>query len=201
MRLLFVGDEEEYGEATIESEDGTPYSLFFYPALSEGIDQSRFDAMVVPASRFLSAPPVTRIIPLIASGPASIAAECFESGCQDFIREPWTADELLARATFRSSTSLSLGPGGVAVVGRSLVGPAGSVALSDDEYGILLLLNGNRGRPVPRSAITATIGSTASSGRAVDMRISRLRGKLRSVGAFDTARSIRCDRAGYRLFA
>lgn len=201
MRILFVGDEEEYGRAKLESEDGTPFSLFFYPALSAGIDQSRFDAMVVPARRFLSAPPSARIIPLIASGPAEIAAECFDSGCQDFIREPWTTGELLARAAYRSRMRLSLGPGGVAIVGKTLAGPAGSVELSDDEHGILLLLNGNRGRPVPRSAIAATIGADASAGRSIDMRMSRLRGKLRSIGAHDIADGIRCDRGGYRLFA
>jgi len=201
VRILFVGDEEEYGKARLESEDGTPFSLFFYPALSAGMDETRFDAIVVPARRFLSAPASARSVPLIASGPARIAAECFDSGCQDFIREPWTTDELLARAAYRSRMRLSLGSGGVAIVGQTLSGPTGSVGLSDDERGILLLLNGNRGRTVPRSAIAATIEADASAGRSMDMRMSRIRTKLRCVGAFDIACGIRCDRGGYRLFA
>jgi DNA-binding response OmpR family regulator len=201
VRILFVGDEGEYDKAIIEREDDTPFSLFFCPALSGDIDQTRFDAMLVPSLRFLASPPAARIIPLIVTGPAEIAAECFDSGCQDFIREPWTAGELLARAAYHSRKRLSLGSNDVAIVGKTLTGPSGSVELSDDAYGILLLLNGNRGRPVPRSAIAATIGSDAAIGRSIDMRISRLRATLRSVGAVDIARALRCDQGGYRLFA
>jgi len=199
VRLLFVGNEEEYAASIAAREDGRPFSLFFCTALSEALEQHHFDALVIPALKFLSAPPRSRYLPLVASGPAELAEPCFESGCSDFIRVPWTESELYARISSHTSRCLTFFQAGIKIAGHRLIGPMAEIALSDDAYSILMLLADNCGRPVPKVAIASLIGIAPQSGRSIDMRIARLRTALRSAGARELADGLRCLHGAYRL--
>ena len=198
MRLLFVGDEEEYGKAATKGEDGSPFSLFFCDRPPSGSGQD-FDATVVPALRFLSWPAGLASGIVIASGPAGMARECFDSDCADYIREPWTEAELLARVQARSGNRLELERGLLVIDKGRLYGPRGSARLSAAMCGTLLLLSGNKGRPVPRGAIAALAEPVSANGRAIDMRMARLRSMMRSVGAPEMADRLRCEHGEYRF--
>jgi DNA-binding response OmpR family regulator len=198
MRILFVGDEGEYNRALEAREDGSPFSLFFYPSLPPNHEAMLFDATVVPALRFLSQPiPIGSLV--IASGSADVAHECFDAGCHDFIREPFTETELHARVMAKTSRRLELDSRRVVAENGLLHGPSASVRLGDGLYRILALLANNPNRRVPREAMAAVTGIPVKSSRAMDMRVSRLRGILRSVGASGLADRIQCKNGAYTL--
>lgn len=206
MRLLFVGDREEYYRSLAGREDGEPFSLSFisYDAFTGGLaDVEPFDALVVPAMRFLSTPPgrLSGAAPAvtIACGPASIADECFEAGCTDYLCEPWGETELRARVKSWAQSRRRAPDGVVSLEGRRLVGPSGSVILSEGDGRLLALLLASRGEPVSRSTLAAVAGVGTMTGRALDMHVSRLRSALRSVGAVDSARGLKAGNGAYSM--
>lgn len=199
MRILFVGNGEEYRASILARENDRPFSLFFCPSLSDALEQGNSDAIVVPALRFLSYPPLTRTVPLIASGPAELAEPCFEAGCSDFIREPWTGDELQARVAGHTCSGFAFSHEGLRFSGHTLLGPTSEIVLSDAAFSILMLLSANIGQPVPRLAIASLIGARAGDSRSIDMRIARLRTALRSAGAGGMADRLRGSRGAYQL--
>jgi len=199
VRILFVGNEEEYTASIQTRGNDRPFSLFFCNSFSDALEPAGFDAVVVPALRFLAYPPLTRQLPLIASGTARLAESCFEAGCSDFIREPWTEDELHARIASHTRTCLAFNDDGLILTGHSLIGPAAEIQLSDAAYSILLLLANNIGQAVPRMAIASLVGDHTNSSRSIDMRIARLRAALRSAGAGTVADRLRCTHGAYRL--
>jgi DNA-binding response OmpR family regulator len=199
MRILFAGNEEDYASSIPGRENGKPFSLFFCIALPDAREQAGFDAIVIKALDFLKAAPLTRYIPLIASGPAELAGACFEAGCSDFIREPWTSDELQARIASHTLNSLAFNLEGLRISGHNLIGPTGEITLSDDAYSILMLLAANVGQPVPRMAIASLTGIRSVDSRSIDMRMARLRTALRSAGAGDMANRLRCTHGAYRF--
>lgn len=199
MRILFVGNEEEYAALIQTRENGIPFSLFFYPSLPDAQEQVNADAILMPALKFLSSATGSRYIPLIVSGLANLAETCFEAGCSDFIREPWTEDELQARVVHHSHKNLTLNHDGLRISGHTLIGPISEIVLSNDAYSILKLLVDNRGQPVPRMAIASLVGVHTPDSRSIDMRIARLRNALRSTGAGDLAKRLRCSHGSYCL--
>lgn len=199
MRLLFVGNEEEYNSIVESREDGRPFSLFFSPSIPPASEQDDFIAIIIPVLRFLSQPKACHHIPIIASGSSDMANECFESGCSDFIREPWTEAELYARVHSRSPARLDFGTEAVSMLGTTISGPSGTIRLSDQACKLLTLLLANKGHSVPRSALASCIALQTCSGRALDMRIARLRSSLRAIGAPETAEKIHGDHGSYRL--
>jgi DNA-binding response OmpR family regulator len=199
MRILFVGNEEEYRKALDGREDGSPLSLFYFPRFCPGSATAAFDAILVPALKFLAWPAETHPIPVIACGSAGVALECFDAGCADFIREPFSGEELYARVSAKTNRRLEVASSGVVAEGGRIYGPSSSARLNESAYGILALLKNNGCRPVPREAIAAILGISPKSSRAIDMRISRLRMTLREIGAGALADTIRCENGSYRL--
>lgn len=203
MRLLFVGTEAEYLSSLLDREDGSPFSLFFCSALPES--SGAYDAIVMPALRLLSLPPAPRAIPVIASGPRSMIEDCFEYGCADYLLEPWTEAELHARVLARTAPRLELEQGHIHAMSGRITGPLGTARLCDASYRVLVLLHLNRGRTVPRQAIASCVCQDSRmappGSRSIDMRMARLRTTLRTVGAFESARSIQGHRGCYSFIA
>ncbi|MBU1081782.1 MAG: hypothetical protein KKB59_14965 [Spirochaetes bacterium] len=197
MRFLFVGSEGELRESIAYEEDGSPSSFFVCAPRRGRIAEESFDAIVIPAVRFVSMMEATIAAPVFASGPAELARRCFELGCADFIREPWTETELEARASRLGRNRIRLGS--AILEGRSLSGPLGSVRLGAGACAILTILHANAGRPVSREAFASLSGTDRQEGRGVDMRIARVRAILRSVGAYDLAGAIVCESGSYRI--
>ncbi len=197
MRLLFVGNEGEYAKATIMGEDSSLFSLFLSDTLTE---QDGYDAIVMPALRFLSLHPTSARNHIIASGSSAVSSQCFAAGCSDFIREPWSEEELHARVLSRNAVTLIFGNGRVSMEGCHVKGPAGSAWISMEASRVITLLVTNAGQPVRREAIQAVLNSPIHSGRAIDMRIARIRAVLRIIGVSDLAESLRCIQGAYHFF-
>ncbi|HAE23103.1 MAG TPA: hypothetical protein DCG47_12375 [Spirochaetaceae bacterium] len=182
MRILFVGNEEQYSRMKTGSAPQGERSFFFeadFPALGE---VGRWDLVVAPAAMVLARPQEFYAAPLIAYGPERLLDLCLGSGCADYMREPWTQDELLARAELRSLSALQLDASGLSVRYGMLCGTLGRVPLSATASAALALLAANRPRAVPREALAAVMETKASSSRALDMAMSRLRSALRACG-------------------
>lgn len=205
MRLLFVGSEAEYQGSQHDRGNGSPFSLFFVPGIQESTILTCYDAVVMPALRFLALQPSTHPVPIIASGPVSMMADCFDGGCTDYMIEPWAEEELRARVVARTTPCLELEHGTIRATPGRIIGPGGSVPLSDTAYRMLVVLYQNRGRAVPRQALACCIersrNGTLDAGRALDMRMARLRAALRASGAAESARNLRGRHGSYALLA
>lgn len=205
MRLLFVGSEAEYVGSQLNRGDGSPFALFFAPDLHEETVLAGYDAIVMPALRFLALPASPHTVPIIAGGPVSMMADCFDGGCADYMLEPWTEEELRARVVARTAPFLELEHGNIRATPGRVIGPLGSAPLGHASYRMLVVLYLNRGRAVPRQALACCIGpshgSAHAGGRAIDMRMARLRASLRAAGAMESAQNLRGQHGSYALLA
>lgn len=179
MRILFVGDEEQYRQLDRRSVPGGERSFFFYPDFPKPAEAGAWDLAVAPAALVLARPLGPYAVPLIAYGPDRLLDLCLGSGCADYMREPWNLDELLARAELRSLPALLLATHGLRLQRGMLIGPLGQARLSATSSAGLALLAANRGRAVPREALAAVMGRNWPAGRALDMAMSRIRAALR----------------------
>jgi DNA-binding winged helix-turn-helix (wHTH) protein len=174
-------------------------------------DRIDADAALLPASLLLD--PVfpraqtmhrlqARGCALICFGSAALLPGCFLAGCEDYLKEPWSPEELVwrvrricRRGEFRFSW-------GVLSIGNlELISPLGRCPLSVQEQSILRMLMANAGEPVSREALYYGIwGKPASpETRVVDMHIASLRKKLRRLFP-ESGASIRSARGvGYLL--
>ena len=151
----------------------------------------RYAAVVAPAEaaeRLLTGP-IQPAWALIAYGPAADLPRAFLAGCADYLRDPWTPEELELRVLRRleaSEAAARFGAGGVLrLSGRVLSGPGGTVNVSPQEAEVLRMLLANRGAAVTRDALFYAIWGRPPSrpSRAVDMHVSALRRHLAAVGA------------------
>lgn len=146
-----------------------------------------FDAFVLPADEV---PPAGLLEGLRACGARVVAyggpqrlRSAFLAGCDDYLREPFSFEELECRL---QRTGEASGPAALALSeavslrGFLLEGPGGSVALSYPESRILQALIRHRGRGVSREALAYAVwGRPPEPGsRAVDAHVSALRRKL-----------------------
>lgn len=142
--------------------------------------------------------------PVIACGPSGLLRSAFLGGCADYLREPWTPEELELRALAvlsRAGRRFQFPWGTVSFEGKDLRTPGGIVALTHHESRLVRLLLRARGEPVPRSAIACDLwGSPARvSGRAVDMHVAAARRKVRRTVP-EAGRFIICVRGrGYMI--
>ena len=120
---------------------------------------------------------------LVCFGSAELLPGCFLAGCDEYLKEPWSPEELEWRvrklrrdreAAFRFSW------GSFEIGSLELSSSAGSRSLCLQEQRILRLLTANAGEPVSREALYYGIwGKPASAKtRVVDMHIASLRKKL-----------------------
>ncbi|MFW5844060.1 MAG: response regulator transcription factor [Spirochaetota bacterium] len=125
-------------------------------------------------------PASSRLGPCIAYGTASQLTAAFSAGALDYLRVPWEAEELVGRVerVLRAS-----GPG--ALLPPDLLSPGEARVLRG------LILAGGDGAPRDALAYLAYGERAPSSGRRLDMFVSRLRRKLRSLPDGPGIRAIR----------
>ncbi|TFG84610.1 MAG: response regulator transcription factor [Spirochaetales bacterium] len=194
MRILFVGDEEDYARATEGSRSDRPCSLFFAPEPLAPAECSGLDAMVMPVDRFLCLAPGIHPSVIMASGPADLVAEAFSAGCADYLRVPWSPEELLTRVRIRRGRSIAAGGERLTLEDGVLKGRRGLRRLDPAASAALVLLSANYGRMVPREALASVMGVSSCASRAVDMRMSRLRAALCETAGDETAKALRAGR-------
>ncbi|MCX7039114.1 MAG: winged helix-turn-helix domain-containing protein [Spirochaetes bacterium] len=129
-------------------------------------------------------------VPVIACGPPNLLRSAFLAGCADYLREPWSADELGLRALRlleRGRDRYAFPWGELSFEGNDLRTPAGLVSLTLRESRVLKQLLAARGSAVPRDALACRVwGKPAAPGsRALDMLVASIRGKL--IGAIPAA--------------
>ena len=169
----------------------------------EPVPPEETELYVVPAAAWPQGLP-GRGVPVIAWGPAELMRGAFLSGCDDYLREPWTPEELGLRALAalsRAEKRYRFPWGEISFEGKDLRTPGGLAVLTLHESRILGTLLRNRGQPVPREALAYSLSDAPPSraSRAVDVHIVSLRRKIRCA-AGDAGRFIVCVRGqGYMV--
>ena len=168
----------------------TLISITYSASLPARIDA---DAALLPASLLLDpvfprAQTIHRLqacgCALICFGSAVLLPGCFLAGCEDYLKEPWSPDELVwrvRRICRNRDEALQFSWGVLSIENLELSSPLGRCRLSVQEQSILRMLAANSGEPVSREALYYGIwGKPATpESRVVDMHIASLRKKLR----------------------
>ena len=150
------------------------------------------DAYLFPAREL---PPAAELSALQASGAAVLACgapellrAAFLAGCDDFLKEPWSPEELECRLERLLSSrprgvSARLSWGELSVHGGRARSPYGEARLSYPESAILAALLSHLGEVVSREVLgyTAWGRPCAAGSRALDMQVAGLRRKLRGL--------------------
>ncbi len=185
-RIAFVDSTPLLVERVRASLAGGPFVFVDLPALPS---RTEADLAIVPAG---SLDPAERgggtwPVPLIAYGPPALLRTGFLAGCADYLRDPWTPQELALRAEAvlaRVPRGHAFPWGVLRLRGCTLRGPGAQLTLTAVEARILEALLAARGRPVPREALAlcARRGRVArpAGSRALDMHVSALRRKVRA---------------------
>lgn len=147
------------------------------------------DLQLIPAA-LVGSLPLAPGLPTIAYGPPNLLRSAFLAGCADYLRDPWTAEELALRALAvlsRLRERCAFPWGEVSLEGCTLLTPAGPVALRPIESRILRQLLASKGETVPREALVLRAwGRPArASSRSLDMHIASIRKKV--IGAVGAA--------------
>jgi hypothetical protein len=159
-------------------------SPFRFLATAEPLPPDAADIYVAEAADLGDLP--ARGVPVIARGPAALMRAAFLAGCDDYLRDPWTPQELELRAQAaisRARRRWRFPWGEASFDGDTLVLPGGRASLTRHEALILRALLRLRGAPVPRTALAYALDGTprAAAGRAVDVHVSAIRRKVRAV--------------------
>jgi hypothetical protein len=157
-------------------------SPFHFLAMEDPPPPGEADLYAVPAAAMGSLT-LDAGVPVIAHGPPNLLRSAFLAGCADYLREPWTAEELGLRALRlleRGRGRYAFPWGELSFEGNDLRTPAGLVALTLRESRILAKLLAARGSPVPRDALACRAwGKPAAAGsRALDMHVASIRRKV-----------------------
>jgi len=201
--IVLVGCDPLLCEKIRASLAGSPFH-FLASAEPPGGDEA--DLLVLPVGDLDRLPPAFRPpaggAAVIAHGPAGLMRTGFLAGCADYLRDPWTPEELALRAEAvlsRRETSQEFPWGPVRFEGDALRAPRGLAPLTRQQAVILRALLRRRGRPVPRAALACLLGAGARDSRTVDVQVSAIRRRVRAV-APEAGRFIVCvRRQGYMI--
>jgi hypothetical protein len=159
-------------------------SPFLFRATDEPLPDDEVDLYVVPAAEVRELP--ARGTPVIGWGPAGLVRTAFLSGCDDYLKDPWTPEEFAMRAMAtlaRVERRFDFPWGTVSFEAKDLRTPAALISLTLHESRILRALLRGRGQPVPRAALAYSLTGTPlpPGSRAIDMHVAALRRKVRAV--------------------
>jgi len=126
---------------------------------------------------------------VLAYGAPELLRAAFLAGCDDFLKEPWSPEELecrlerLARLARTAGAGASLSFGGIRLRGARASSPYGEVSLPPRQSAILAALLARPGQAVSREVLAyAAWGRPCSAGsRALDMQVAGLRRRLRGL--------------------
>ena len=179
-------------------------SPFHFTPTEEPLPEDEVDLFVVAARNVGSL--AERGVPVIAYGSAGWLRSAFLAGCSDYLREPWTPEELALRAhaaLSRQGSRWEFPWGEIRLEGGEMLTPGGRTVLTHRQSVILRALLRQRGRPVPRAALACLLGvrnhGARAGSRSIDVHISALRRRLRDAVP-ESGRLIVCVRGqGYMV--
>jgi CheY-like chemotaxis protein len=152
-----------------------------------GCDAYLFPACGLPPAAELSALQLCGAA-VLAYGAPELVRAAFLAGCDDFLKEPWSPEELecrLERLTGARprAASARLPCGELRLRGGRVCSPHGEASLSYPESAILAALLRRPGEAVSREVLAyAAWGRPCAAGsRALDMQVAGLRRKLRGL--------------------
>ncbi|MEW5814311.1 MAG: winged helix-turn-helix domain-containing protein [Spirochaetota bacterium] len=119
-------------------------------------------------------------LPVIGYGDSSLLPYAFLSGCADYLKNPWTPEELYLRTRqYAKRTHIDFPWGSIHFSKTVITSHIGSEELTIQEFNVLNTLATQRGNTVPREVLYYSIwGCQGFDSRVVDMHISNLRKKL-----------------------
>ena len=180
--IRFVGGDSLSFEHVRASLVGGPFRLV-RSAERPAVDEAD---LVVVAARDLRPPSSDARSagspPVIAHGPAGLMRAAFLAGCADYLREPWTPQELALRAEAalaRRRATAEFPWGRLDWDGDTLRTPRGPVFLTRQQAVILRVLLDRRGGTVARAALAVLLGEPPAS-RCIDVQVSRIRRAVRA---------------------
>jgi len=161
------------------------------PLLKEG-----FDVFILPLRSVTSLFSSNRASPLwlrvIGHGEPEYLPLAFLYGCVDYLKEPWTPEELYLRANrIARKQVLHMPWGNITYSPKSISSAHHTQPITHQEYTILRILTMNRGNIVTRTALYYALwGYDSKQSRAVDMHIVSLRKKLQSISPVGSEENI-----------
>ncbi|MCA8948802.1 MAG: response regulator transcription factor [Planctomycetes bacterium] len=183
------------GFSTIEAEDG---DAGLSAAVAGDVDLVLLDVLLpdidgfAVLERLRAVRPALPVIVLTARGREEDRVRGLGLGADDYVVKPFSVPELLARveAVLRRSPGRPVAVEAIELPGRTIdfarqevrFADGTRTALGEQEQRTLLFLAGNRGRVVSRAELLQRVYGLDPQGlttRAVDMRIARLRERLR----------------------
>jgi hypothetical protein len=125
-------------------------------------------------------------IPVIYYGNPSFLRKAFLTGGVDYLKDPWTIDELdirLEKAAGVLTRLFTFPWGTISFNNTEIITEKGRCTLQYQEYRIIKLLLQHRGKAVPRDTLFYSLWKKPASrhSRVIDVHISSLRKKIRTV--------------------
>lgn len=208
MTIRILANREpysSYAEASRPDDTNDPSGPFIFLNGPAGLDDPSPDIIVIPAEDFLVLRPVYSAdrgkgTIYVAYGSVALMERAFDSGCADYIREPWALPELRARIGRLFGQKFRIGERAVELGRRLLSGKTAAIELSENESRLLRILLLNAPLPVPRNAAFAALSSSAREERhALSRCVISLRRKMDTVEPGLGARLRAVRGFGYRM--
>jgi len=142
-----------YAEASRPDDTNDPSGPFIFFKWPRRMDDPSPDIIVIPAEDFLVLRPVYSAdrgkgTIYVAYGSVALMERAFDSGCADYIREPWALPELRARIGRLFGQKFRIGERAVELGRRLLSGKTAAIELSENESRLLRILLLNAPLPV-----------------------------------------------------
>ena len=155
---------------------------------SKPLPSRHLDIYAVPAEDFLSlfAPEghLETYLPVICYGDSSYLKSSFSLGCADFLKEPWSPEELTFRVCRCVSNRRVTIEGTVIVIAGLHMGSGDGrkITLTYQESVILKTLARQQGKVISREVLAYFLDNNEMRGsRTIDVHISSLRKKIREL--------------------
>lgn len=145
-----------------------------------------YDLFLLGATPFMEAPEnlnrLHALGPVIVMGPSDTLPHAFSLGCDDYLRDPWTPEELFSRIKLPlKGLQIRIRGEELLLAGDGLVGPGGTISLGQADRMLLRALATRPGEAVDRALLSKILDGESTReqpSRALDMRISRLRREI-----------------------